>query len=62
MTKSELVRGIVLVASAPPKGISAMTFDVTKAMVETLPSLGLNLPLRNWTGKAAFELILNQAG
>lgn len=61
LAEEYLVRGIVLVASAPPKGISALTFDVTKAMLKHFIALGLNLPLR-LDRKTAFKLILNQAG
>ena len=60
-TKSELVEGIVLVTSAPPKGISSMSWSVAKAMVKHLPSLVFNSPLEI-DKKSAFELILNHFG
>lgn len=60
-TKPDFVAGIVLVASAPPKGISAMSWSVTKAMSKHWFSLTFNLPLKI-DRKSAFKLILNWHG
>lgn len=56
-----LVGGIVLVASAPPKGISAMSWDVAKAMAKHTVSLMFNLPIKI-DKSSTFKLILNQLG
>ena len=58
---SDFIAGIVLVASAPPKGISAMSCSVVKAMLKHLPSLVFNLPLKI-DKKSTFKLILNWLG
>ena len=55
------INGIILVASAPPKGISSMSWSVAKAMLKHLPSLVFNLPLKI-DKKSAFELIFNCLG
>src|SRR3989338_5272225 len=56
-----LVGGIVLVASAPPKGISAMSWGVAKAMLKHFPALMFNLPLKI-DKRSTFKLILNWLG
>src|SRR3989338_9758370 len=53
-----LVGGIILVVSAPPKGISAMSWSVAKAMFKHLPSLIFNLPLKI-DRESTFKLLLN---
>lgn len=57
-TKPRLVAGLVLVTSAPPKGISAMSWDVAKAMIKHLFPLLFNLPLKI-EKKSTLKLILN---
>ncbi len=57
----DLIRGIVLVTSAPPKGISLVRWRVAKAMLKYLSSLIFNLPLRI-DKKSAFELLFNWLG
>ena len=59
--RQELVAGIVLFASAPSKGISAMTWRVAKAMVKNWFSLLFNLPLKI-DRESAFDLLLNWKG
>ena len=56
-----LVGGIVLVASAPPKGISAMSWSVAKTMLKHLPALMFNLPLKI-DKKSTLKLLLNWLG
>lgn len=60
-TKPDLVEGVVLVASAPPKGISAMSWGVARAMAKHWFSLAFNLPLKI-DKKSAFELLFNWLG
>lgn len=60
-TKPDLVAGLVLVASAPPKGISTMSWSVAKAMAKHFLAISFNLPLKI-DRKSAFELILNWTG
>lgn len=60
-TKPDLVAGIALVASAPPKGIPAMSWRVARAMAKHLIPLTFNLPFRI-DKKSTFELILNWLG
>ena len=57
----DFIAGIVLVASAPPKGISAMSCSVAKAMLKHLPALMFNLPLKI-DKRSTFKLILNWFG
>lgn len=56
-----LIAGIVLVASAPPKGIPTMSWSVAKAMTKHFFSLVLNLPLKI-DRSSAFKLLLNWLG
>lgn len=56
-----LVSGIILVASAPPKGISTMSWSVAKAMAKHLFSLVFNLPLKI-DKKSALNLLFNWQG
>lgn len=56
--KPELVEGLILVVSAPPKGISAMSWSVVKAMAKHLIPLIFDLPLKI-DRKSTFKLILN---
>ena len=60
-TKPHLVAGLVLVASAPPKGISSMSWSVAKAMAKHLFPLAFNLPLKIDRG-STFKLILSWLG
>ena len=60
-TNPELVEGIILVTSAPPKGISSMSWNVANAMFKHIPSLVFNLPLKI-DKKSALELIFNWLG
>ena len=48
-------------ASAPPKGISAMSCSVAKAMLKHLPALMFNLPLKI-DKKSTLKLLLNWLG
>ena len=57
----DFIAGIVLVASAPPKGISAMSWSVAKAMLKHLLSLVFNLPLKI-DKKSTLKLLLNWLG
>lgn len=59
--KPDLVAGLVLVASAPPKGISTMSWSVAKAMAKHLFSLVFNLPLKI-DKKSALNLLFNWLG
>lgn len=59
--KPQLIAGLVLVASTPPKGISMMSFEIFKAMFKQLFSLTSNLPLQI-DRKSTFKLILNWLG
>lgn len=56
-----LVDCLVLVASAPPKGISAMSLSVARAMAKHWFPLVFNLPLKI-DKKSALRLIFNWAG
>lgn len=56
-----LVSGIILVASAPPKGISTMSWDVAKAMAKHFLAISLNLPLKI-DKKSALNLLFNWLG
>ena len=58
---SHLVAGLVLVASAPPKGISAMSWSVARAMLKHFLAIILNFPLRI-DRKSALKLILSWLG
>lgn len=60
-TKPDLVAGLVLVASAPPKGISIVSWSVVKAMAKHWFSLIFNLPLKI-DKKSAFNLLFNWLG
>ena len=57
----DFIAGIVLVASAPPKGISAMSCSVAKAMRKHLPALMFNLPLKI-DRESTLKLLLNRLG
>lgn len=59
--KPHLVAGLVLVASAPPKDISALSFSVGMAMLKHFSSIIFNLPLKI-DKKTAFKLVLNWSG
>lgn len=56
-----LVGGLVLIASAPPKGISTMSWSVAKAMSKHLFSLVFNLPFKI-DKKSALNLLFNWLG
>ena len=54
----ELVKGIVLLTSAPPKGISVLTPLVIRKMIKHMPSIVFNRYLY-FTKNDCFSLILN---
>lgn len=60
-TKPDLIAGLVLVASAPPKGIKTMSWGVAKAMAKHLIPLICNMPLKI-DKKSVLQLILNWLG
>lgn len=60
-TKPNLVAGLVLIASAPPKNIPTMSRDVIKAMAKHWFSLAFNLPLKI-DRESVFNLLFNWLG
>lgn len=59
--KPKLVAGLVLVASAPPKDISVISWSVARAMLKHFLTIILNLPLEI-DRKSALKLLLNWSG
>lgn len=58
---SYLIDGLVLIASAPPKGISTMSWSVARAMLKHFLAISLNLPLKI-DRKSALKLLLSWLG